>query len=62
MLRQLETSMAHVSFAYISASTNRHSQAADVSSFSRVACGSSNMVALWDVVSEIYNSYVYVLA
>jgi hypothetical protein len=40
--------MTHVSVGYISASTNRHNHAADVSSESLVVFGSSKLVALWD--------------
>ncbi|KIM90735.1 hypothetical protein PILCRDRAFT_144601 [Piloderma croceum F 1598] len=44
--------MAHVSVAYISASTNRHNRAADVSSESLVAFGSSKLIALWDSANK----------
>ncbi|KAF8231867.1 WD40 repeat-like protein [Tricholoma matsutake] len=41
-----------VKIAYISASTNRHSQAADISTASVAAFGSSNLIAIWNVNSE----------
>ncbi|KAJ7276334.1 WD40-repeat-containing domain protein [Mycena haematopus] len=41
-----------VSTSYISASTNRHSCAADISNTSLVAFGSSNLVALWNTASD----------
>ncbi|KZP32865.1 WD40 repeat-like protein [Athelia psychrophila] len=41
-----------MSSAYISASANRHNQAASISSKSLVAFGSSKLVALWDSADE----------
>ncbi|RDB22595.1 putative elongator complex protein 2 [Hypsizygus marmoreus] len=40
------------STAYIAASTNRHAQAADISTSSLAAFGSSNLIALWDIAGE----------
>ncbi|KAK7061666.1 Elongator complex protein [Favolaschia claudopus] len=40
------------STSYISASTNRHSCAADISGASLVAFASSNLVALWNITTE----------
>lgn len=51
-----------ISSAYISASTNRHNQAASISFKSLIAFGSSKLVALWDsaVCSELNHlGYIY---
>lgn len=48
--------MTIASVAYISASTNRHNHAADVSSESLIAFGSSKLVALWDTSVCIFFS------
>ncbi|KAL6306683.1 WD40 repeat-like protein [Sparassis latifolia] len=50
--------MASASVAYISASTNRHSHAADASTSSLIAFGCAKLVALWDVQDE-YDRGVY---
>ena len=38
--------------SYVAAATNRFGHAADISR-STVACGSSNIVTLWDTVCEV---------